>query len=85
MAQNETRTIRYTNFDFNEILDELADYLRDTKTFKDFEFDGSNIRVLMELIAMIGSQNSFYIHAAANEVFLPTASLYKNRNKIANT
>jgi hypothetical protein len=85
MADNEKRTIRYTNFDFNEIIQELQGYLEETNTFKDANFDGSNIRVLMEILAILTSQSSYYIHAAANEVFLPTARLYKNINKIAQT
>ncbi len=85
MANNEKRTIRYTNFDFNEILQELQLYLEETNTFKDANFEGSNIRVLMEILAIVTSQSSYYVHAAANEVFLPTARLYKNINKIAQT
>lgn len=85
MADNESRSLRYTTYDFSEIIDELVQYLGQTNTYKDADFDGSNIRVLMETLAIVGSQNSYYVHAAANEVFLPTARLYKNINKIAYT
>ena len=82
---NEKRNLDYTTFDFAEKLREYEAYLRDTNTFKDYSSDGSNIRVLMELIAMQGSQNSFYTQAAANEIFSNTAKLYKSLNKIGNT
>jgi len=81
----EKRSLDYTTFDFNEKLAEYEAFLRETNTFKDFQAEGSNIRVLMELMAMQGSQNSFYIHAAANEIFKDTAKLYKSLNKIGNT
>ncbi len=81
----EKRTLDYTTFDFNEKLAEYEQYLRDTNTFKDFQAEGSNIRVLMELMAMQGSQNAFYIQAGANEIFKDTAKLYKSLNKIGNT
>jgi hypothetical protein len=81
----EKRSLDYTTFDFAEKLTEYENFLRETNTFKDFEVQGSNIRVLMELLAMQGSQNSFYTHAAANEIFKDTAKLYKSLNKIGNT
>jgi len=85
MKENEKRSIRYTNFDYNEILREIKLNLSETNTFKDADFEGSNIKVLMDILAILTSQSSYYIHAAANEVFLPTAKLYKNINKIAQT
>ena len=81
----EKRSLDYTTFDFSEKLSEYEAFLRETNTFKDFQAEGSNIRVLMELMAMQGSQNSFYTHAAANEIFKDTAKLYKSLNKIGNT
>lgn len=81
----EKRSLDYTTFDFAEKLAEYEAFLRETNTFKDFQAEGSNIRVLMELLAMQGSQNSFYIHAAANEIFKDTAKLYKSLNKIGST
>lgn len=81
----EKRSLDYTTFDFAEKLKEYEAFLRETNTFKDFQADGSNIRVVMEMLAMQGSQNSFYTHAAANEIFQPTAKLYKSLNKLGNT
>jgi len=84
-TSKEKKTISYTNFDFQEIINEISNNLRETSTYKDFNIDGSNIRVLIEQIAAIGSQNSYYNQAAANENFKPTAKLYKSLNKIGNT
>lgn len=81
----EKRSINYTSFDFNDKIAEMEAFLRETETFKDFQIESSNIRILMEMLAMLGSQNAFYIQAAANEVFQPTAKLYKSLNKIATT
>jgi hypothetical protein len=85
MANNEKRSLDYTNFDFNEIIDEISGYLSETNTYKDVDFAGAFIRVLIESIGIVGSQNAYYIHAAANEIYQPTARLYKNLNKIGQT
>lgn len=81
----EKRSIDYTSFDFTDKLKEFEAFLRETETFKDYNIEGSNIRVLMEMLAMLASQHSFYIQATANEVFQPTAKLYKSLNKIGQT
>lgn len=85
METKEKRSLNYTSFDFTDKLQELETFLRETETFKDFNIEGSNIRILMEMLAMLASQNAFYIQAAANEIFQPTAKLYKSLNKIAQT
>jgi len=74
-------TIDYTTIDFETIVNELISYLELTDTFQDYNFAGSNIRTIVELVAYQAALEAYYVNAAANEVFLPTAKLYKNLNK----
>lgn len=76
------RTIDYTAFDFDELRDEIIDNLIETRTFRDINFEASNIRTLIDQWSYIGSHFGYYINSAANEVFSPTAKRYKNINKI---
>lgn len=75
--------IDYTTIDFDALKEELINYLKETKTFKDVEYASSNIRTLVELYAYLGSLFGYYINATANEPFLPSAKRYKNLNRIA--
>ncbi len=75
--------IDYTTIDFETLVSELIAYLQRTDTFTDVDFTASNIRTLVEVVAYVGAINSYYINAAAGEVYVPTARLYKNLNKIA--
>lgn len=79
----KTPNIDYTEIDFNQILDQLKTYLQNTETFKDYNFDGSNISTIMELVAYVGALNSFYVNNVANELYTPTAKLYSSLNKLA--
>lgn len=77
------RTINYTATDYDAIRTEIINYLRETKTFKDVDYENSNINTLVGLYAWLGANFGYYINASANEPFLPTAKRYKNLNRIA--
>lgn len=76
-------TIDYTAIDFDALKEELIGYLKETKSFKDVDFVGSNINTIVQLHAYLGSLFGFYINSIANEPFLPSAKKYKNLNRIA--
>ena len=82
MENKKKRTIDYTSFDFDEIRDEMVQNLVETNTFKDIDFESSNIRNLVDLFSYLGANFGYYVNSAANEVFVPTAKRYKNLNKI---
>ena len=43
--------IQLTEVDFQQIKDNLIDYLKSTKQFTDYDFNGSNLQVILNLIA----------------------------------
>jgi hypothetical protein len=61
--------------DFNALRANLRTYLEGQDRFKDYDFDGSNISVLLDLLAYNTYQNAYYLNMIGNEMFLDTATL----------
>src|ERR1044072_8409456 len=72
MANN---SINIATLDFETIKANLKAHLKTQPIFKDFDFEGSNIAVLLELLAYNTSLQSFYVNMLASESFLDSAQL----------
>lgn len=70
--------INLTEVDFNQIKDNLISYLKSTKQFTDYDFDGSNLQVILNLIAYQAQLNAYNTNMVANESFLSSASVRSN-------
>ena len=64
-----------TELDFNEIKTSLKNYLKSQSRFLDYDFEGSNINVLLDVLAYNTYQNNFYTNMALSEMFLDSAQL----------
>ena len=42
---------QYVNLDFDQIKESIRDYLRSNTTFTDYDFEGSNLSVLIDALA----------------------------------
>ena len=73
MAANSS--ISLTQLDFTEYKNSLKAYLREQNEFKDYDFDGSNQSVLLDILAYNTYQNAFYLNMVSNEMFLDSAKL----------
>ena len=73
MAANSS--ISLTQLDFTEYKNSLKAYLREQNEFKDYDFDGSNLSVLLDILAYNTYQNAFYLNMVSNEMFLDSAKL----------
>jgi len=69
---------QYTNLDFDQIKLSIKNYLRANRRFTDFDFEGSNLSVLIDVLAYNTYINSYNANMAANESFLETATLREN-------
>lgn len=67
-----------TDLDFFKIRENLKTFLRSQDTFSDYDFEGSGLSVLIDLLAYNTHYNSFYMNMLANEAFLDTAQVRKN-------
>ena len=72
--------INLVDLDFNKFKDTLKSYAREQKLFKDYDFDGSNMSVINDILAYNTYHNAFYLNMLFSEMFLDSAQL---RNSIA--
>ena len=70
--------IQLTEVDFEQIKLNLVDYLKSTKQFTDYDFAGSNLQVILNLIAYQAQLNAYSTNMIANESFLSSATLRDN-------
>lgn len=64
-----------TTLDFDLIKENLKDYLKEQSIFQDYDFEGSNINVLLDVLAYNSYLNGFYLNMIGNEMFLDSALL----------
>jgi hypothetical protein len=64
-----------TPLDFDQIKESLKTFLKGQDRFKDYDFEGSNMSVMLDILAYNTFQNAFYKNMAINEAFLDTAQL----------
>src|SRR4030066_199719 len=62
--------INYTGYDFDTIKQELITKLSQEDVFKDYNFAGSNINTLLELVASVGDIFGYYLNMVANDAIL---------------
>ena len=62
--------IQLAGLDFNSIKNNLKTYLQSQDTFKDYNFEGSGLSVLLDILAFNTQYNAFYLNMVANEMFL---------------
>jgi hypothetical protein len=65
--------LQATELDFNGIRENLKTYLRSQDNLKDFDYEGSVMSVLLDLLAYNTHYNGYYANMLANEMFLDTA------------
>lgn len=68
-------SVVFTGLDFDSGKQALKNYLKSQDIFKDYNFDGSNIDVLLDLLAFNGFKQAFYQNMIFNEAFLDSAQL----------
>jgi len=74
MAHYTNRKIQTTELDFDQIKSNLKTYLQGQDTFKDYDFDGSSMSILLDILAYNTHYNALYTNLAVNESFLDSAS-----------
>tara|TARA_X000000950_G_scaffold285925_1_gene393245 strand:+ start:835 stop:2763 length:1929 start_codon:yes stop_codon:yes gene_type:complete len=69
------KKLRVTELDFDQIKDNLKTFLKDQDEFKDYDFDGSGLNVLLDTLAYNTHYLGYNANMIANEMFLDTAGL----------
>ena len=65
--------LRVTELDFEQIKENLKDHLRSQSQFTDYDFEGSNLSILIDLLAYNTHYNAILANMVSNEMFLDTA------------
>lgn len=68
----------FTNLDFDQIRTSIKDYLRANSTFSDFDFEGSNFSILIDVLAYNSYLTAYNTNMVANEAFLDSATVREN-------
>lgn len=72
------KQIRTDALDFSDIKENLRDFLRGQNKFSDYDFDGSALSVILDVLAYNTHYNALYTNMAVNESFLDSASKYSS-------
>ena len=65
--------IQITDLDFNDIKTNLRNFLKSQNALKDYNFEGSALSVLLDILSYNTQYNAYYLNMVANEMFLDSA------------
>ena len=70
--------VNYADLDFDQIKTSIKDYLRANSNFTDYDFEGSNLSVIVDTLAYNTYITSYNTNMVTNEVFIDSATLREN-------
>jgi len=70
--------VNFTNLDFDQIKSSIREYLRANSNFTDYDFEGSNLSTLVDVLAYNTYISSYNANMISNEVFIDSATLREN-------
>jgi len=70
--------VQVANLDFTEIKSSLKEYLRSNSDFTDYDFEGSTLSTLLDVLAYNTYYTAFNANMVVNEAFLESATLRDN-------
>lgn len=65
--------LQITNLDFGSIKNSLKSFLQQQNTLQDYNFEGSALSVLLDLLSYNTQYNAYYLNMIANEMFLDSS------------
>lgn len=74
MASNSS--LNLTSLDFDTLKSQFKTFLKSQSVFKDYDFDASNINVLLDVMSYNSYLNAFYLNMTASEMFLDSAQRF---------
>jgi len=70
--------VNFANLDFDQIKTSIKDYLRSNSNFTDYDFEGSNMSTIIDVLAYNTYITSYNANMVSNEVFIDSATLREN-------
>lgn len=69
---------QFTNLNFEDIKTSIKNYLRENSNFSDMDFEGSNLSILINILAYNSYSSAYNTNMAVNETFIDSATLREN-------
>ena len=69
---------QFTNLNFDDIKASIKSYLRANSNFSDMDFEGSNLSILINILAYNSYSTAYNTNMAVNETFIDSATLREN-------
>ena len=73
----------YLEIDFLTLVDKFREELKESDVYRDYDFEGANISILIELMSYVGELTTFFTNKIAKNVYLETADVYEAANRLA--
>ena len=70
--------VNFSNLDFDQVKISLREYLKANSNFTDYDFQGSNLSSIIDLLAYNTYITSYNANMVTNEVFIDSATLREN-------
>lgn len=70
--------VNFSNLDFDQIKTSIQDYLRANSNFTDYDYEGSNLSTIIDVLAYNTYITSYNANMVSNEVFIDSATLRDN-------
>ena len=70
--------VNFSNLDFDQVKTSLKDYLRSNSDFTDYDFEGSNLASILDVLAYNTYITSYNANMITNEVVIDSATLREN-------
>ena len=68
------RRINAAELDFDKIKENFKNYLKGQTKYQDYDFEGSNMSILLDILSYNSHFNNLYTNFSLNEVFLDSAA-----------
>ena len=68
-------SLSLVSLDFDSLKNNLKSYLKSQSIFKDYDFEGSNMNVLLDVLSYNSYLNAFYLNMASSEGFMDSAQM----------
>lgn len=70
--------VNFSNLDFEQVKTSLKEYLKSNSNFTDYDFEGSNLSSIIDVLAYNTYITSYNANMVANEVFIDSSTLREN-------
>lgn len=74
----------YMDIDYNTLRERLQTLMQNSDTFKDYNYSGANITMLIELFSYLSELTTYYTNKIAKNVYPETADLYQTLHSLVN-